>query len=302
MIIPSSNTSARAGAPEFFSQNVSVSRRFYLGLDLPRGRALSVASGGYEQCLPDYAIHRPTFPYYTIEYVARGRGVVKLRGRPQALHPGRLFAYGPGVAQDITGDPAEPLVKYFVNFSGRNSLALLRSCELLPGRILQIFPPNEVEGVFDELIRCGLKGTRHAGDLCAKLLECLALQIKESRAPLEGAETRAFTTYQDCRQFIQNNYLHLKTLEQIAMAQRANPAYLCRLFRRYDHQSPYQYLLRLKMNQAAKFLQQPGARVKEVAEHVGFGDPFHFSRAFKSVFGLSPDAFRRLLWSGQSDK
>jgi AraC-like DNA-binding protein len=34
--------------------------------------------------------------------------------------------------------------------------------------------------------------------------------------------------------------------------------------------------------------------IKQVAEQTGFSDPFHFSRAFKSVFGLSPDAFRKL--------
>ena len=31
-----------------------------------------------------------------------------------------------------------------------------------------------------------------------------------------------------------------------------------------------------------------------VAAELGCSDPFHFSRAFKSVFGLSPEAFRRL--------
>jgi hypothetical protein len=56
----------------------------------------------------------------------------------------------------------------------------------------------------------------------------------------------------------------LKTLDQIVEARRANAAYLCCLFRRYDHQSPYQYLLRLKMNQSAKFLQPPGTLVNEV--------------------------------------
>ena len=66
-------------------------------------------------------------------------------------------------------------------------------------------------------------------------------------------------------------------------------AYLCRLFQRYDHQSPYQLLLRLKMNFAAEWLQQPGALVKQVAERAGFTDPFHFSREFKSVFGVAPD-------------
>jgi AraC-like DNA-binding protein len=52
--------------------------------------------------------------------------------------------------------------------------------------------------------------------------------------------------------------------------------------------------MRLKMTAAAQRLQAPDARVKEVAYALGFGDAFHFSRAFKKVFGVSPDAFRKL--------
>jgi AraC-like DNA-binding protein len=86
----------------------------------------------------------------------------------------------------------------------------------------------------------------------------------------------------------------LRTLEQIARECHVNNAYLCRLFRRYDHQSPYRYLLRLKMNHAAERLLQPKAMVKQAAAEAGFADPFHFSRVFTSVFGLSPTAFRGL--------
>ena len=73
-----------------------------------------------------------------------------------------------------------------------------------------------------------------------------------------------------------------------------NNAYLCRLFRRYDHQSPYQYLLRLKMNFAAEHLQRPGVLVKHVAVEAGFTDQFHYCRVFRSVFGVSPTRFRGL--------
>jgi len=41
-------------------------------------------------------------------------------------------------------------------------------------------------------------------------------------------------------------------------------------------------------------LQDPETLVKEVAFELGFVDPFHFSRGFKRLFGLSPEAFRRL--------
>jgi AraC-like DNA-binding protein len=41
-------------------------------------------------------------------------------------------------------------------------------------------------------------------------------------------------------------------------------------------------------------LRAPDAMVKQVAEKVGFDDPFHFSRAFKAVLGVSPSEFCRL--------
>jgi AraC-like DNA-binding protein len=34
--------------------------------------------------------------------------------------------------------------------------------------------------------------------------------------------------------------------------------------------------------------------VKQAAAEFGFADPFYFSRAFKSVLGLSPEKIRRL--------
>jgi AraC-like DNA-binding protein len=34
--------------------------------------------------------------------------------------------------------------------------------------------------------------------------------------------------------------------------------------------------------------------VKKVAAELGYADAFHFSRTFKKVLGLSPEAFRRL--------
>jgi AraC-like DNA-binding protein len=151
-----------------------------------------------------------------------------------------------------------------------------------------------VQTFFDELIRSGVKGSRYAPDLCAGLLKCLALKIAESRSPLAGAGNLSFATFQACQQYVQTHFLELKTLEQIARQCHVHRVYLCRLFQRYNHQSPYQYLMRLKMNHAAELLQKPGAMVKQVAQRVGFEDPFHFSRAFKAVLGLSPQAFGRL--------
>ena len=273
---------------------MASARRFYLDLNPPVNRQLAVVCGGLEHCTPDYAILRDNFPFYSIEYVIRGVGELNLKGRTYPLQAGRLFSYGPGITHHITGDATSPFVKYFVDFAGTGAIELLRSCGLSPGRVTEVFPTNAVQPLFDELIQSGLQVRRKSSDLCAKLLECLALRITGASTPLKGSETAAFATFQQCRQHIEDHSLRLRTLKQIASECHVNNAYLCRLFRHYDKQSPYQYLLRLKMNHAAESLQRPNALVKQVAEETGFPDPFHFSRVFTSVFGLSPTAFRSL--------
>jgi hypothetical protein len=105
--------------PTFFSPQVLEARRFYLDLAPASSKPLAVVCGGWERCAPDYAIHRPTFPYYSIEFVVRGKGTLSLAGRDFAVLPGVVFSYGPGIAQKITTDAADPLVKYFVDFTGR---------------------------------------------------------------------------------------------------------------------------------------------------------------------------------------
>lgn len=281
-----------AAEPTFFSPHVAEARRFYLNLQPPPAAALVVVCGGLEHSRADYSISRSTFPFYSIEYVARGRGKLQLGKRKYELQPGSIFTYGPKIAQHIVGDPSDPLVKYFVDFAGTNAASVLRTSGVGIGRMSQVFPSNALVRLFDELIECGLDGGARGEELCVRLLECIALKAASSKAPVETMESLAFATYQQCRTHIEKHFLRLRTLEQIAEECHTNNAYLCRLFRRYHQQTPYQFLLRLKMNHAAARLAHQGVLVKQVAEEAGFSDPFHFSRVFKSVLGLSPDAFR----------
>ena len=287
-------TTSKAAAPDFISRDVRASRRFYLDLKPPKNRQLVVVCGGLEYCTPNFAIHRKTFPFYSIEYVVRGRGKLRLNRHTFSLQAGRVFSYGPGVSQDIIGQADEPLVKYFVDFIGTQAMDFLERCGLPPGSVSEVFPSNALQPLLDELIRVGAQPNSVNVNLSAELLKCLTLRLVGTRAPLDRRETRAYMTYQRCRGYLEQHSLRLKSLTEVAEECHLSKPYLCRLFRRYENQSPYQYLLRLKMNHAAERLQQPQALIKQVAEQTGFVDQFHFTRVFTSVFGLSPTAFRDL--------
>jgi transcriptional regulator GlxA family with amidase domain len=56
---------------------------------------------------------------------------------------------------------------------------------------------------------------------------------------------------------------------------------------------PARLFLQCRMEYARKLLATSGLSVKQVAGRVGFDDPYHFSRTYKKIIGLSPSESRR---------
>jgi AraC-like DNA-binding protein len=100
--------------------------------------------------------------------------------------------------------------------------------------------------------------------------------------------------YRLCRDLIEAEFLSLHTAKQIAERCKVSGVYLSHLFKRYDHQTPYRLLTRLKMNHAAALIQQSDMLVKQAAEAVGYADQFHFSRVFREFLGVPPSEWRRM--------
>ena len=283
-----------AKEPDFFSPQVIGARRFYLQKSrLPDGRP-RVVCGGCEHTAPDFEINRTDFPYWCIELVAKGSGRAVLNGYSWELKAGTLFTYGPGISQHIASAGGGPMVKYFIDFTGQRAVRLLTKHIGPLGTAVHLRRADAVTAVCDTLIAQGLSDSPYKAMTCSLLLEYLLYRIADIRIGQAESPSRAFATYQSCRQTISRNFMTLQSLAQIADACMIDAAYLCRLFKRFDTQSPYQYLLNLKMAYAADCFQKTGVLVKEMAGRLGFDDAFHFSRTFKRIFGISPRAFKGL--------
>ena len=253
-----------------------------------------MVSGGVEHCRPDYHIRRSGLRYLSIEFVAAGEGSLQLAGKKHALSAGDIFAYGPRIPHDIQSDPDRPLVKYFVDFAGKKARRLMNSPGASPGRLVQTSNPPHILRLFEDLIGAGLRSTPFRLRICSAITEHLLLRIAEtSVAPWHRR-------HGGVRNLSALPSVYCRPLSGPAWTGRdrrqchLDASYLCRLFERFDYESPYQYLTRLKMLHAAERLQLPGAMVKQVAGQLGFADPFRFSRTFSRVLGMSPKKFARM--------
>ena len=278
----------QSDASGLLSQQVTGARYFFLNL-APRGSdSLTLVMGGREHCNPDYVVLRRNFPFYVLEYVVSGHGSVKLDGKSHALGPGVVFASAPTTRCEIHTDPHDTMVKYFLAFAGTEVPARLRRCGVPPGRARQLAAHAEVTSVLEDLLREGQRSGALARRICGVLFDLMLLKIEDTTSLAPHASEPAREAFLRCKALIDAQAETLATLEEIARATGVEASSVCRWFRRYQGTSPYQYLMRRKMNIAAEHLVENGGLVKEAAQRVGFADPYHFSRAFKSVHGVAP--------------
>jgi AraC-like DNA-binding protein len=291
----------KIGRPDpsnLLSKQVTDARYFFLNLAPNRNEPLALVMGGREHCNPDYAVSRRTFPFYVLEYVVSGHGSVRLDGRRHALGPGIVFAYAPTTHCEIATDAQDPMVKYFLTMGGTGVPGRLRRCGLAVGGARQLAAHAEVTSVLEDLVREGQRSGSLARRICAALFELLLLKIEDTSTLAPHASEPAREAFLRCKALIDAEAERLATLEEIATAAGVEASSVCRWFRRYQGTSPYQYLLRRKMNIAAEHLVENGGLVKEAAQRVGFADPYHFSRAFKAVHGVAPRALLRYRAAG----
>ena len=283
--------SNRHDKPDFVSSQVTDAQRYFLDLNPARTTRLTVVCGGRERCQPDYMVQREDFRYHCVEFVAKGEGTVWLDGKSFELKPGTAFYYGPGIRHRIVCSRERLMLKYYIDFTGTLAEKLIQQGPLGQGRAVSLADAPEVLELFELLQKNGTGERRHADEVCAALTEALLYRLAESALPAVDADVRAQNSFQKLKQHLEMNFLAVRKLEEAAAAVHINEAYACRLFQRFHFCSPYQYLMRLKMNHAANRLLEGNRLVKEVAEELKFPDPYNFSRAFKAVYGLSPEQF-----------
>lgn len=205
-----------------------------------------------------------------------------------------MFAYGPGVGHRISCDPRRPLSKYFLDLRGDAAQALVAAAGLGPGRLRHLPRPARILSIFDLIIETGRGGgPGQAAAICAALAEAALRSIADESVGHAPAGDAAHATYRRCRELIEAADPARTSLAGIAAEAGVSPAYLCRLFRRYDRLPPGAWLRRRSLQSAADALLQTDEPVAAIAARLGYADAFHFSRAFKRVFGLAPLPYRR---------
>ena len=85
------------------------------------------------------------------------------------------------------------------------------------------------------------------------------------------------------------------TLDSLAAESGYSRAHFLRMFRAATHQTPHQYLLNLRLENAVQMMRERSTSLIDVAVACGFSSHAHFTNVFRSKFGMLPSQYRREL-------
>lgn len=94
------------------------------------------------------------------------------------------------------------------------------------------------------------------------------------------------------KKYIEQNYQKPIDLNSIADNFSFSQSYLTKVFVKHTNITPSKYILNYRINIAKQLLGDFSLTINMVANMVGYTDPFHFSKSFKQVVGISPASYR----------
>lgn len=93
--------------------------------------------------------------------------------------------------------------------------------------------------------------------------------------------------------YIQDNLAEDISLQAIATEVNMSRYYFCRLFKKSTGISPYQYLIKSRIERAKELLSQNHKSIADIALQVGFSNQSQFTKYFKRFVGVTPQKFSR---------
>jgi AraC-like DNA-binding protein len=110
----------------------------------------------------------------------------------------------------------------------------------------------------------------------------------------QNNDTSQNPVYQRVVSYINENYRHEITLEELAGEVCMNRSALCRRFKSIAGKTIFEFLNEFRIAYACKLIVNTDALISTIAFDCGFNNISHFNALFKSITHYTPKAYREV--------
>ena len=222
---------------------------------------------------------------YGIVYIIRGEMYFRSPNHTHTLKEGE-FSIGTPASQNEYGSDCNQLDYYWLQFTGSKAAGLATEMGLKYGTPYFVGVQDEMMGLFEDIFKefqfhDSLFDTR----VSARLILLLSAVVRKSEKPDH--------TYLHSLGYIHKHYNEALSISQLAALEGYSRSYYQTAFRRELGIPPQNYIIRQRIEAACFYLKSSSYSVAEIANLVGYSDPYYFSRIFRQKMGCAPLQYRK---------
>lgn len=230
-------------------------------------------------------------PQYILIYCTAGEGWYEINGNHYTVEANHAFLLPPGVAHAYGAAAVNPWSIYWVHFTGTKAAYFAESIGTDPtGAPLFVSPSAPRLMLFERMMEC--LDFMHDPDSLAIANSYQHAYLASFRPHTSQSNGTAYHPVQTVVELMRANIGKNFSLGELAAAVHLSESHLSALFKKNTTYSPLQLFTSLKMQRACELMHDKTKSIKSIAYELGYTDPYHFSRLFKKIMGISPRQFR----------
>jgi PAS domain S-box-containing protein len=230
---------------------------------------------------------------YVLHCFVRGSGVLRIGREKYSIKDSVKFLTfpGEGVAINIFSH-SKPVTYYGFSFSLSDANSETASFMLENLKQPRLFTLNKnTRPLLDELTYKFENGNTHSLKSAEHQLLSLLYSLPERKTSETLApETIEYIEYA-CELMMKNVYEPTK-LSGICHKLNVTESHFIRVFKLHMGISPMKYYTQLKIQEAAKLLNETDIPIARIAEKLNFSNESHFNRTFKQYLSITPGQYR----------
>lgn len=234
---------------------------------------------------------------FQIIYIASGKGYFHFDSpdNETVVPAGNIVLYRPKEFQKYEYYGEDKTEVYWIHFTGSDVTNILRKYGFQDNKhIFQVGSSLEYERVFKRIIielqRCQMNYEEMLTLLLRHLFIIFERELKREhilKNEYLDKEMDIATSY------FNENYNHDINIDEYASSRGMSVSWFIRNFKKYTGQTPMQFIVSLRINNAQILLETTEYSINEISSIVGYDNQLYFSRLFRKQKGCSPSQYRK---------
>ena len=247
-------------------------------------------SVGYLDCKPGYQVQQSIVSSYMLIAVLTGSLTFQTRRSKGIARAGQVLLLDCNSPHSYAALGKCSFT--FVYFSGANSREIYENIESGGGNLFRTPSPSIIHEVIGEILNAISENKSMSEAHASFLVYSMLMNLLE----LSGASTvgtLANPVVESAIDFIQSHLTEKLSVENIAANVGYSASYFSHVFTQEIGLSPYQYVVRSRMERAQMLLKTTRHSVQEIAFQCGFNSAANFCYTFRRMTGISPQEYKR---------